>query len=151
MVSSGVPLSCTATAFSEISYSLVTFAPGALARSHLLNSLRPAASWARYDVTALLLKSIFLPSAGLVAEYVLSGAPLSCTIAPEGSTPGPWLKASALMFRLVIAGPATPSAMMHNVIPEKIKHALRIFFIAFSRLRVLSLRIGDGRVNLYFP
>ena len=48
MVASGVPLSLTATALSETSYSLVTLARGALARSHLLNSLRPAASWARY-------------------------------------------------------------------------------------------------------
>src|SRR5262245_29567936 len=51
-----VPLSCTATAFNEISYSPVTLALGALACNQDLKSLRSAESWARYDLTVELLK-----------------------------------------------------------------------------------------------
>src|SRR5215469_10385707 len=77
IVASDVPLSCTATAFSEISYWLVIFALGALACNHCLKLLRSAASCARYDFTAVLLKLIFFPIAGFVPGYVLTGAPVS--------------------------------------------------------------------------
>ena len=46
----------------------VMVAAGAFERSHCLNWFRPAVNWARYDRTALPLKSIFLPCAGLVPE-----------------------------------------------------------------------------------
>ena len=71
------PFNCTATALSEMSYCPVIFALRALAWSHFLKFLRHADSWARYDFTALLLKSIFLPWGGWVCTYVLSGSPLS--------------------------------------------------------------------------
>src|SRR5438046_7302606 len=64
-----------------MSYSPVTFALGAFARNHCLKSLRSALSWARYDLTVLLEKSIFFPCGGFVFTYVESGSPLSCTIA----------------------------------------------------------------------
>jgi len=46
-----------------------------------------AASVARAERTAALLKSIFLPGAGLVDGAVASGSPDSCTIADEESGP----------------------------------------------------------------
>src|SRR5207253_9698253 len=48
---------------------------------HALESLRSALSCARYDFTALALKSIFLPCAGFVRTDVDSGSPLSWTSA----------------------------------------------------------------------
>src|SRR5436309_7753075 len=131
IVPSGVPLSCTATALSEISYSLVTVAPGAFARSHRLNSFRPAFNWARYDLTALLLKSIFLPRGGLVRGSVLSGAPLSWTIALELSTSGLLLKESAFGLGLVFARLPTPKAIMPKAIEEDIRNTMKIFFMVF--------------------
>src|SRR5437667_10139502 len=101
IVPSGVPLSCTATALSEISYSLVTVAPGAFARSHRLNSFRPAFNWARYDLTALLLKSIYFPFACAVraSRKKVEG---SCRPPKAGTTrhlvehsQSPWATASA--------------------------------------------------------
>src|SRR6266536_2977019 len=87
IVLKGVPFSCTATAFRAISNSPVTLAAGAFCLSHCLKSLRSAFSCARYDFTALPLKSIFLPGAGLVLTYVDSGSPLSWTIALLVSMP----------------------------------------------------------------
>src|SRR6266568_4699002 len=72
-----------------MSYSLVIFAFGALARSQFL-------------------KSFFLPGAGLVAEYVLSGSPFSWTITLDVSTVGPLAKESALAFGPVVAEPPPP-------------------------------------------
>ncbi|PYJ89696.1 MAG: hypothetical protein DME71_08855 [Verrucomicrobia bacterium] len=77
----------------------------------------------------LLLKSIFFPAAGLVAELILSGSPLSWTTALEASTSGPVLKASALAFGRVVGEPSTPSAMTLKAIEEDMKHAARIVFI----------------------
>src|SRR5512133_537145 len=71
-----------------MSYSPVTLALGAFERNHCLKSLRSALSWARYDLTALLEKSIFFPCGGFVFTYVESGSPLSCTIALLVSMPG---------------------------------------------------------------
>jgi hypothetical protein len=127
IVASGVPFNCTATALSEISYSLVTFALGAFARSHRLKSFRILFNWARYDLTALLLKSIFLPCGGLVEELVLIGAPLSWTIALELSTSWPCVKESAFTFRR--DGPPTPNAITLKAIEENISSVATIFFI----------------------
>ena len=85
--------------------------------------------------TALLLKSIFLPCAGLVPEEVLSGSPLSWTIALEVSSVGPWLKESAFGFGPVIAERfPMPKAIMLKAIEENISSVTRIFFIVFDEL-----------------
>src|SRR5206468_12107030 len=136
IVSSGVPLSCTATAFSETSYSLVILARGALALSHLRKSFRPATNWARYDLTALLLKSIFLPAAGFVAEPMLSGSPLSWTIALELSTSSLRLKASAFAFGR--GEPPTPNAITPKPIAENIRVVASIFFIGLDGLEFVT-------------
>src|SRR5450756_2960023 len=88
-VVSEVPLSLTDTAFREMSHEPVTWAVGAFARSHCLKSLRSAESCARTDFVVPLLKSIFLPGAGLVLTSVESGAPLSWTSAYAVSTVAP--------------------------------------------------------------
>src|SRR3954462_3309614 len=88
MVSSFSPLRLSVTAFSEISNSPVTFAPGALARNQALKSLRSAERLARYDFTAALSKSIFLPGGGLVFAEVERGSPFNWTMALLLSCPG---------------------------------------------------------------
>src|SRR5262249_30849912 len=97
---------------------------------HRFNSFRPAFNWARYDLTALLLKSIFLPCAGLVLGLVLRGSPLSCTTALELSTSGPRLKASAFAFGRGDP-PRTPNAITPKLIAENIRIVANIFFIGF--------------------
>ena len=77
----------------------------------------------------LLLKSIVLPGAGLVAEYVLSGSPLSWTTTLELSTSGPWIKASALAFGR--GEPPTPNAITPKPMEENIRNVAMIFFIGF--------------------
>src|SRR6266446_6850126 len=79
MVASCSPPRLIDTALSEMSNSPVTFAPGALARSQALKSLRSADRFARYDCTVALSKSIFLPLGGFVFAEVASGSPFSCT------------------------------------------------------------------------
>ncbi|MBX6723183.1 MAG: hypothetical protein IRY92_08095 [Dactylosporangium sp.] len=88
-MSSDSPPSCTTTALSDVSYSPVTLALGAFARSQALKSLRSAASLARSDFTALLEKSTFLPLGGRVFGEVASGSPRSCTRAVVVSTLAP--------------------------------------------------------------
>ena len=81
MVASCSPPRLTETAFSEMSNSPVTFAPGAFARSQVLKSLRSAERVARYDFTVVLLKSIFFPFGGFVFAEVASGSPFNWTMA----------------------------------------------------------------------
>ena len=69
-----------------MSYSFATEAAGALVRSHALKSFRSAESRARSDLTAVLVKSIFLPGAGLVRGELASGSPTSRTSALVEST-----------------------------------------------------------------
>jgi hypothetical protein len=129
IVASAVPLSWTATALREISYSLVTFALGPFARSQRLNSFRLAFSCARYDLTAWPLKSIFLPCGGFVLGFVLIGSPLSCTMALVLSTAGPRPAASAFTFGR--DEPPTPNAITPKPIAENISVVASIFFIGF--------------------
>jgi hypothetical protein len=148
IVASAVPLSFTATALSEISYSLVILAAGAFVRSHRLKSFRPAFNWARYDLTALLLKSIFLPCGGLVLGLVLIGAPLSWTTALVLSTSGPLLKASAFAFGR--GEPPKPNATTPKPIDENISSDARIFFIGFCRVKVHDFQRRSLEVKPYF-
>ena len=82
------PFKLSDTAFSEMSNSPVTFAPGALVRSQALKSFRRAERLARYDFTAALSKSIFLPCGGFVFADVARGSPFSWTMALALSSPG---------------------------------------------------------------
>src|SRR6266478_2327912 len=88
IVGSCSPPRLTDTAFSEMSNSPVTCAPGAFARSQALKSLRRAERVARYDFTVLLSKSIFLPFGGFVFADVERGSPFNWTMAEVLSWPG---------------------------------------------------------------
>src|SRR5438034_5326688 len=107
MTLSGVPFNCTATALSAMSSWPVTFAAGAFAFSHCLKSFLSADSWARYDFTVLLEKSIFFPAGGLVLTYVESGSPLSWTIALPVSTVAAGVPPSETVREPATAAPAT--------------------------------------------
>jgi hypothetical protein len=147
IVASDVPFSFTATALSEISYSLVTLAAGAFVRSHRLNWFRPAFNWARYDLTALLLKSIFLPCAGFVPGFVLIGSPLSWTTALVLSTLGPLTTASAFTFGR--DEPPIPNAITPKPIAENISIVASIFFIGFVLSEFATLEAALSLSTLF--
>src|SRR6266542_2625493 len=160
MVDSDSLPSLTATALSEMSYSLVTLAVGALARSHALKSLRSADSRARSDRTASLEKSIFLPWAGRVRGEVLNGSPLSWTSALRRSAPGAVTVPSLVLLgtvlgaagvvgvlatALILAGVATPAAAAPG---ESIaSYDTRIQVSADGRMRIIETIVYDFGAN----
>jgi hypothetical protein len=108
-------LSWTATAFSEMSYSPVTLALGALSCSQDLKALRWDARSARWLFTDELEKSIFFPAGGRVLLAVLSGAAASWTSALALSMVAPLGGASLPMLPELVVDPApagTQSAAM---------------------------------------
>ena len=82
---------------------------------------------------------------------MLSGSPLSWTIALDLSTSGPWLKASALAFGRIVTGRPTPSAMTLNAMEDNTNDAAMIFFIDFDELKVNKLERRRLECQTSFP
>src|SRR5262249_10935063 len=115
-----------------------------------------AESCARYALVALLVRSIFLPGAGLVLTYVERGSPLSWTIAEPVSTSAPAIGPSVLGLSETGSPDAAPAprGMIMAVSTAAISRMGRMTIMEILRIRftsLVSLQLASQGKVVIFP